>query len=123
MSYQKRSQFRAMEQTASKTVEQYITRLRQKTVYCNFADVDENTRDQVIEKCSSKRLRRKLLERHNVTLQQLREIAPSLEASEKQAVSIEQPIEGVNKITGSKFDKRALKKTDEKTLLFWTHKV
>jgi hypothetical protein len=78
--------------------------------------VDENTRDQVIEKCSSKRLRRKLLERHNVTLQQLREIAQSLEASEKQALSIEQPIEGVNKITGSKFDKRVLKKTDEKTL-------
>ena len=116
-----------MEQKASKTVEQYITRLRQKAVSCNFADVDENTRDQVIEKCSSKRLRRKLLERHNVTLQQLREIAQSLEASEKQALSIEQPIEGVNKITGSKFDKRVLKKTDEKTLLFlwlfWTHKV
>jgi hypothetical protein len=57
-------------------------------VIVQFADVDENTRDQVIEKCSSKRLRRKLLERHNVTLQQLREIAQSLEASEKQALSI-----------------------------------
>jgi hypothetical protein len=53
------------------------------------------------------------VERHNVTLQQLREIAQSLEASEKWAISIEQPIEAVNKITESKFDKRVLKKTGE----------
>jgi hypothetical protein len=32
-----------------------------------------------------------------------------------QAVSIEQPIEAVNKITGRKFDKHVLKKTGEKT--------
>jgi hypothetical protein len=114
MSYQS-SELRAMEQKPSEIVEQYITRLRQKAIYCNFANVDENIRDQVIETCSSKRLRRKLLERHNVTLQQLREIAQSLEASEKWAISIEQPIEAVNKITGSKFDKRVLKKTGEKT--------
>ena len=81
-----------MEQKASKTVEQYITRLRQKAVYCNFADVDEHIRDQVIETCSSKRLRRKLLERHNVTLQQLREIAQSLEVSEKQQYSSSNPL-------------------------------
>jgi hypothetical protein len=106
-----------MEQQPSETVELYITRLRQKAIYCNFADVDENIRDQIIEKCSSKRLRRKLLERHNVTLQQLREIAQSLEASEKQQYSsfIEQPIEAANNISGSKFDKRGLKKTGEKT--------
>jgi hypothetical protein len=77
-------------------------------IYCSFADVDENIRDQVIETCSSKRLRGKLLERHNVTLQQLREIAQSLEASEKWAISIEQPNEAVNKIAGSKFDNRVL---------------
>jgi len=76
-----------MEQKPSETVEQYITRLRQKAIYYSFADVDENIRDQNIEKCSSKRLRRKLLERHNVTLQQLCEIAQSLEVSEKQQYS------------------------------------
>lgn len=94
-SYQ-RSQFRAMEQKPPEIVEQCITRLRQKAIYCNLADVDEHICDQVIEKCSSERFRRKSLERYNVTLQQLREIAQSLEASEKHAISIEQPIEAVN---------------------------
>ena len=54
-----RSQFRAMTQTSSEAVEQYITRLRQKAVFCDFHNIDENIRDQVIEKCYSQRLRRK----------------------------------------------------------------
>ena len=88
-----------------KTVEQYITRLRQKAVFCDFHNIDENIRDQVIEKCYSQRLRRKLLERNNVTLVQLREIAQSLEASEQRAVTMEQ----INKISQHKFDKHCPK--------------
>jgi hypothetical protein len=53
-----RSQFRAMVQLPSETVDQYIIRLRQKAVYCDFHNVDENIRDQIIEKCYSQRLRR-----------------------------------------------------------------
>ncbi|XP_063412611.1 uncharacterized protein K02A2.6-like [Mytilus trossulus] len=94
-----RNQFRAMEQKPQETIEQYITRLRQKVIYCNFGNVDEAICDQVIDKCSSKRLRRKLLERHNVTLHQLSETAQAMEAAEKQATSIEQPIESVNKVS------------------------
>jgi hypothetical protein len=35
-----RSGFRAMSQTETKTVANFITRLRQKAVYCNFADTN-----------------------------------------------------------------------------------
>ena len=70
-------------------------------MFCDFHNIDENIRDQVIEKCYSQRLRRKLLERNNVTLVQLREIAQSLEASEQRAVTMEQ----INKISQHKFDK------------------
>ena len=70
-----RSQFRAMVQLPSETVDQYIRQLRLKAVYCDFHNVDENIRDQIIEKCYSQRLRRKLLERNNVTLPQVGEIA------------------------------------------------
>ena len=49
---------RATVQLPSETVNQYITRLRQKAVYCDFHNVDENIRDQIIEKCYSQRLRR-----------------------------------------------------------------
>jgi len=48
-----RLQFRAMAQMPNEAVHQYITRLRQKAVICNFDNDDENIRDQVIEKCHS----------------------------------------------------------------------
>ena len=48
--------------------------------------MDEQIRDQVISKCLSHELRRKLLQKgRNLTLPQLREIARSMEESEKQA--------------------------------------
>ena len=52
--------------------------------------MDEQIRDQVISKCLSHELRRKLFQKgRNLTLPQLREIALSMEESEKQARSIE----------------------------------
>ena len=52
--------------------------------------MDEQIRDQVISKCLSHELRRKLLQKgRNLTLPQLREIVRSMEESEKQARSIE----------------------------------
>ena len=92
-----RSQFRSIAQQSNESMDQYITRLRQKAVYCNFTNVEENIRDQVIEKCYSQRLRRKLLEKSDVSLDNLREIARSLEASESQASTMELK-ESVNKI-------------------------
>ena len=84
--------FRETSQLANETVEQFVTRLRQKAQTCEFRDaatVDEQIRDQVISKCLSHELRRKLLQKgRNLTLPQLREIARSIEESEKQARSI-----------------------------------
>ena len=45
--------FRSMEQLEEETVEQFIVRLRQKAETCEFgeqASIDEQIRDQVIEK-------------------------------------------------------------------------
>ena len=85
--------FRETSQLANETVEQFVTRLRQKAQTCEFGDaatVDEQIRDQVISKCLSHELRRKLLQKgRNLTLPQLREIACSMEESEKQARSFE----------------------------------
>ena len=39
-------------QMSSETIDQYVTRLRQRAEYCEFGtNVDEQIRDQVIEKC------------------------------------------------------------------------
>ena len=48
--------FREMNQLSTETIEQFVTRMRQKAQTCEFgeaADVDEQIRDQVISKCSS----------------------------------------------------------------------
>ena len=81
-----------MSQEASETVEMFVSRLKEKAVFCNFGDgdrTDEMIRDQVIEKCSSSRLRRKFLERRNITLAQVRELAQTYEMAQKAASSME----------------------------------
>ena len=85
--------FRETSQLANETVEQFITTPRQKPQTCEFeeaATVDEQISDQVTSKWLSHELRRKLFQKgRNLTLPQLREIANSMEESEKQARSIE----------------------------------
>ena len=95
--------FREMSQLPSETVEQFVTRLRQKAQSCEFGDaaaVDEQIRDQVISKCLSHNIRRKLLEKGKIlTLHQLREIARVMEDSEKQARKIESAANEVNRVS------------------------
>ena len=95
--------FREMSQLPSETVEQFVTRLRQKAQSCEFRDaaaVDEQIRDQVISKCLSHNIRRKLLEKGKIlTLHQLREIARVMEDSEKQARKIESAANEVNRVS------------------------
>ena len=82
-----------MSQLPTESVDQFITRLRERADYCEFGDAkDENIRDQVIEKCMSSCLRRKLLEKgRGLTLEQLQNTARSMEASDRQAGAIENP--------------------------------
>ena len=79
--------FRETSQLPNETVEQFVTRLSQKAQACEFGDaatVDEQIRDQVICKCLSHEFLRKLIQKgRNLTLPQLREIARSIEESEK----------------------------------------
>ena len=106
--------FRETSQLANETVEQFVTRLRQKAQTCEFGDaatVDEQIRDQVISKCLSHELRRKLLQKgRNLTLPQLSEIVSSMEESEKQARSIERGSgevrSEVNSVRGRRITKR-----------------
>jgi hypothetical protein len=98
-----RSEFRGIAQLPNESVDQYITRLRQKALNCNFHNIEENIRDQLIEKCYSQRLRRKLLEKDDPSLDECRQIAIALEASESQAIAMEQTTstnhEHVNKVS------------------------
>ena len=114
------SLFRATSQQVNKTVEQFITRLRERTVYCEFcAAQDEMIRDQVIEKCLSHILRRKLLEMRDLTLDLLRRMAQTIKFSVmKQALMMDgkesQTLpESVNRIQDSRHRNMLAKKTSD----------
>ena len=86
-----RHQFRQAKQEESETVDQFILRLFQLSENCEFGEAkEEHIRDQLIDKCRSHTLRKKLLEASGMlTLQKAREIARSMEAAESQARLIE----------------------------------
>ena len=83
--------FRNIEQKESETVEQYIIRLKQQAEVCEFGDsLNDQLKDQVIDKCVSFQLKTKLLEKgRTLTLDQLRRIATAMETADKQARSME----------------------------------
>ena len=90
------------------TIDQFVCRLRQKAISCEFPSVDEAIRDQIIEKCRDPKLRRKFLEKSSeTTLTVLRETARVHEAVNTQMQSMERP-EQVNKLSPN--DRQAKKK-------------
>ena len=84
-----RHQFRQMSQKSGEKVDHFVSRLRQKAATCEFGNVEDAIRDQLIEKCSDSKLRRKFLERVNASLKDLQDIARAYEAVEEQLKSME----------------------------------
>ena len=78
-----------MEQQNGEKVNQFVCRLRQKAITCEFTDVDDTIRDQLIEKCQDQRLRRKFLEKINATLTVLQRIARAFKAVNGQMKSMD----------------------------------
>ena len=74
-----------MTQQDGETVDRFIARLRKRAETCNFNDPDVDIRDQVIDKCRTQFLRRKLLGKENVTLTKVQEVARAMDAVDLQA--------------------------------------
>ena len=102
--------FRQMEQQNGEKVDQFVCRLRQKAITCEFTHVDETIRDQLIEKCQDQKLRRKFLEKTNPTLADLQSMARAFEAVNEQMKSMEKssahPTGQVNWIKQQKFQNK-----------------
>ena len=91
--------FRQMQQMEGETIDQFVCRLRQKAISCEFPSVDGAIRDQIIEKCRDPKLRRTFLEKsREATLTVLQETARVHEAVNTQMQSMERP-EQVNKLS------------------------
>ncbi len=111
-----------MIQEEDETVDQFVIRLKQKVLSCDFGESnDEFIRDQVIDKCHSIALHRKLLERgQTLTLKDFQEISCAHEASHFQASKINDDVaikgkeENVNSVGGRRKERFQNKiKSDE----------
>ena len=97
-------------------VDQFITRLRRQAENCNWDNADEPIRDQVIDKCRSADLRRKLLLKGtHLTLEKVQEIARYFEAVDiqlKAMTGAEEDRQQVNRIEqGGTADQSKVKET------------
>ena len=100
-----KSIFSVMTHLPTESVDQFIMRLREKADCCEFGETaGENIRDQVIEKCLSSGLRRKILQRgRSLTSNDLQTIARAMEVSDRQARNMENSNQaklGLNAIQG-----------------------
>ena len=77
--------FRGTRQEEGETISQYVTRLRVLSKTCEFHNIDDELVDQIIEKCTSSKLRKTLLKIKDLTIAKLLETAQILESSEHQA--------------------------------------
>ena len=88
--------FRQATQRADESMDAFVTRLRTLAKTCQFdtdTSLDEMLRDQVIEKCASNALRRRLLREQELTLNNLLSLARSFQLADRQALEIEQKFE------------------------------
>ncbi|CAK1596120.1 unnamed protein product [Parnassius mnemosyne] len=77
--------FRLMKQEPNEKFEKFLVRLRRQSSKCNFANADENLIDQIIEKCSSTKLRKNILVLGDTaTIEKIVAEANSLETVERQ---------------------------------------
>ena len=89
-----RHRFRQMyqgEEKPDETVDQFVSRLKTQAAVCDYgAEVDQQIRDQLVEKCKSKSLRKKLLQKGNtLTLEMATELGRAVEAVNRQSAAME----------------------------------
>ena len=82
-----RHNFRSASQKSDESIDQYVTRLHTLSKTCEFHDPRDEIVDQVIEKCSSSKLRKRLLREPELSLDKLLQIAQTIEAADSQAKS------------------------------------
>lgn len=105
--------FRQCKQNPGESIDEFHTRLRQMSKNCEFTDKDKEIKSQIIQCCSSSRLRRKALKTPKITLTNLLDEARSLEISEVQAQGIEST--AINAVQSPKYrDKRVSTRVGER---------
>ena len=90
-----RFKFRQIEQKEHETIAQFVTRLKVVAKDCEFVDTEQQICDQVVYKCKSDEIRRKLLSKSkDLNLQKILEYASVYE-------SVVDQLESMNGATGT----------------------
>ena len=103
--------FRKAQQRRGETIDQFYTRLCQLAKTCEFADEKHEIKIQLIEQCSSTRVRRKALCEEAITLDCLLKYGHYLEVSELQAGELEKTNELSDSINALNKNTDRLKKS------------
>ena len=80
-------------QSTDETIDNYYVRLSKLALSCEFSDKNEIIRDQVVNSCNSSKLRKKLLEEDNLTLEKVQQTSRTYELSETHSRRMEVPAE------------------------------
>ena len=80
--------FRQMVPQPNEPVDKFVARLRQQARLCDFSDLNDQLRDQLVDKVAQPGLRRKLLEKDNISLDDALKICRSWEATAHQAAQM-----------------------------------
>ena len=92
-----RSVFREAKQETNESLDQFITRLRKLTTYCEYGNnVNDEIRDEVIHTCKSTKLQTRLLQEQDLTLEKVENIGRIMKQSTKQSKNIEEPLHEAN---------------------------
>jgi transposase InsO family protein len=77
--------FRQAKQETSETIAEFVTRLKILGATCEYVDLDDAIKDQVVEACRSVELRKKLLKTEDLNLDKVQEIGRSFETVSHQS--------------------------------------
>ncbi|XP_052758219.1 uncharacterized protein K02A2.6-like [Galleria mellonella] len=98
--------FRLMKQESEEKFDKFLIRLRNQSSKCNFARKEDDLIDQIVEKCSSSELRKKiLLQGDSTTIEKIIVEANSIETVERQLKEYQGKPNLVNKIRTKPTDK------------------
>ena len=105
-----RYRFRSRQQYANEPIDVYLTALRELIKTCEFGELeDEMLRDQIVEKCFSRRLKERLLSQDDLDLAKAVKIARNTENAVNEARllhdrQLNEPLENVQRVhAGRKF--------------------
>ena len=88
--------FGQAKQQPNETLNTFHTRLQQLAMPCSFTDNDKEVKTQIIQACTSRKLRRSALQHPEWLLSNLLSSGRAMELANKHTADIEQPLEALS---------------------------